>query len=133
MEPEDLIKFGLIPEFIGRLPVVSSLDALTEEDLVRILTEPKNAMTKQYQELLAMEGIELTFTETALKELARVARIKGTGARALRSILEHVMLDVMYEAPMKKTAGRKCRISRSSIAQHFATLGVEEEQGRQSA
>ncbi|MGD9873059.1 MAG: ATP-dependent Clp protease ATP-binding subunit ClpX [Kiritimatiellia bacterium] len=133
VEPEDLIKFGLIPEFIGRLPVVSSLDALTEEDLVRILTEPKNAMTKQYQELLAMEGIELTFTETALKELARVARIKGTGARALRSILEHVMLDVMYEAPMKKTAGRKCRISRSSIAQHFATLGVEEEQGRQSA
>ncbi|HQQ03449.1 MAG TPA: ATP-dependent Clp protease ATP-binding subunit ClpX [Kiritimatiellia bacterium] len=121
VEPEDLIRYGLIPEFIGRMPVVSTLEALTEADLVRILTEPRNAMTKQYQQLLAMEGIDLTFTSSALNELARMAKQKGTGARALRSILEHVMLDVMYEAPVKKSAGRKCRISRASIAQHFET------------
>ena len=101
VEPEDLLRFGLIPEFVGRLPVVSALNPLDEDDLVRILTEPKNAMTKQYAKLLAMDGVNLTFTASALKELARTAFQKGTGARGLRAILEHIMLDVMYEVPMK--------------------------------
>ncbi len=99
VEPEDLLAFGLIPEFIGRLPVVTALDALTEEELVRILTEPKNAMVKQYAKLLAMDGVQLTFTKDALRALAEEALKKGTGARALRSMLERLMLDLMYESP----------------------------------
>jgi ATP-dependent Clp protease ATP-binding subunit ClpX len=101
VEPEDLLKYGLIPEFIGRLPVVSTLDPLDESDLVRILTEPRNAMTKQYQQLLAMEEVKLTFEPDALCELARAAVQKGTGARGLRSLLEEVMLDVMYDVPQR--------------------------------
>lgn len=101
VEPEDLLMFGLIPEFVGRLPVLSALNPLDEDDLVRILSEPKNAMTKQYAKLLAMDGVNLTFTPSALKELARIAFHKGTGARGLRAIIEHIMLDVMYEVPMK--------------------------------
>jgi ATP-dependent Clp protease ATP-binding subunit ClpX len=100
VEPEDLLRFGLIPEFIGRLPVLSALHPLDEDDLVRILTEPTNAMTRQYAKLFAMDGVNLTFTPSALKELARIAFQKGTGARGLRAILEHIMLDVMYELPM---------------------------------
>jgi ATP-dependent Clp protease ATP-binding subunit ClpX len=98
-EPEDLLNFGFIPEFIGRLPVVTTLAELTEEQLVSILTEPKNALTKQYAKLMAMEGVELEFTSNALRELAALAMKKGTGARALRSLLEKLMLDLMYEAP----------------------------------
>ena len=100
-EPEDLLKYGLIPEFIGRLPVVSALNPLEEADLIRILTEPRNAMTKQYQQLLAMEGVKLSFSTEALHELARAAVRKGTGARGLRSMLEEVMLDVMYDVPQR--------------------------------
>ncbi|CAN5374573.1 ATP-dependent protease ATP-binding subunit ClpX [soil metagenome] len=99
VEPEDLLGFGLIPEFIGRLPVVSTLDALTEDELMMILTDPKNAMTKQYAKLMAMDGVGLTFTKDALRALASEALRKGTGARALRALLERIMLDVMYEAP----------------------------------
>ncbi len=99
VEPEDLLAFGLIPEFIGRLPVVSTLDALTEDELVMILTDPKNAMVKQYAKLMAMDGAGLTFTKDALRALAAEAVRKGTGARALRALLERIMLDVMYEAP----------------------------------
>jgi len=99
VEPEDLLSFGLIPEFIGRLPVVSSLDALTEDELVLILTEPKNAMVKQYCKLLAMDGVGLTFTKDSLRALASAAVKKGTGARALRAMLERIMLDIMFEAP----------------------------------
>ena len=98
-EPEDLLYFGFIPEFVGRLPVVTTLAELTEEQLVSILTETKNALTKQYAKLMAMEGVELEFTPDALKELAAQALKKGTGARALRSLLEKLMLDLMYEAP----------------------------------
>jgi len=126
VQPEDLIHFGLIPEFVGRLPVVSSLDALTEADLVRILVEPKNSMVKQYTKLLAMEGINLTFTQTALKELAKIAYHKGTGARGLRAILEHVMLDVMYEAPMKKGL-KNVSITKSMVIGKRETLGVTDE------
>jgi len=99
LETEDLLKFGMIPEFIGRLPVVSCLDPLTEASLVEILTRPKNALVKQYQTLLSMEGVDLTFTEDALGAIAKKALEKRTGARGLRSIIESCMLDVMYDIP----------------------------------
>jgi ATP-dependent Clp protease ATP-binding subunit ClpX len=99
VEPEDLLSFGFIPEFIGRLPMVTVLAELTELQLVSILTETRNALTKQYAKLMAMEGVELEFSEDALKELASQAIKKGTGARALRSLLEKLMLDVMYDVP----------------------------------
>ena len=99
VEPEDLIKFGLIPEFVGRLPVVATLDELDEDALVRILVEPKNALTKQYHRLFEMEGAELEFRDDALRALARKAMARKTGARGLRTILENVLLDTMYELP----------------------------------
>jgi ATP-dependent Clp protease ATP-binding subunit ClpX len=99
LETEDLLKFGMIPEFIGRLPVVSCLDPLTQGSLVEILTRPKNALVKQYQTLLSMEGVDLTFTEEALGAIAQKALEKRTGARGLRSIIESCMLDVMYDIP----------------------------------
>ena len=99
VEPEDLLNFGFIPEFIGRLPMTSILEELTQEQLVCVLTETKNALTKQFAKLLAMEGVELKFSADALQELATLAIKKGTGARALRSLLEKLMLDVMYEIP----------------------------------
>src|SRR2546422_2342468 len=99
VEPEDLLGFGFIPEFIGRLPMVTVLAELTQSQLVAILTDTKNALTKQYAKLMAMEGVELEFSEDALKELAAQAIKKGTGARALRSLLERLMLDVMYDVP----------------------------------
>ena len=99
VEPEDMLSFGFIPEFIGRLPMVTVLSELNEEQLVSILTETKNALTKQYGKLMAMEGVELEFTPDALRELAAQALKKGTGARALRSLLEKLMLDVMFDVP----------------------------------
>jgi ATP-dependent Clp protease ATP-binding subunit ClpX len=99
VEPEDLLSFGFIPEFIGRLPMVTVLGELTESQLVSILTETRNALTRQYAKLLAMEGVELEFTAEALHELAAQAIKKGTGARALRSLLEKLMLDVMFDVP----------------------------------
>ncbi|MDD5727751.1 MAG: ATP-dependent Clp protease ATP-binding subunit ClpX [Victivallales bacterium] len=109
-EPEDLIKFGLIPEFIGRLPVLSHLHPLSENDLVKILSEPKNALIKQYQKLMAMEGVELNFTRGALETLARQAVAKGTGARGLRSLLEELMLEIMYTVPSVRNVDR-CTIT----------------------
>ncbi|MEI8387082.1 MAG: ATP-dependent Clp protease ATP-binding subunit ClpX [Verrucomicrobiota bacterium] len=99
VEPEDLLSFGLIPEFIGRLPVVATLDELTEDELVTILTEPKNAMVKQFTKLLGMDGVGLNMTKDALRALASEALKKGTGARALRAMLERIMLDIMFESP----------------------------------
>jgi ATP-dependent Clp protease ATP-binding subunit ClpX len=96
---DDLIHFGLIPEFVGRLPVVATLNDMTEEDLVTILQQPKNALIKQYQKLFAMEGVKLTFTEGAMRAAAREAIKRKAGARGLRAILEHAMLDIMYEVP----------------------------------
>jgi ATP-dependent Clp protease ATP-binding subunit ClpX len=101
VEPEDLLQFGLIPEFIGRLPMVSVLSELTEAELISILTDTKNAMTKQFGKLFAMEGVHLNFTKDALQALAQEAIKKGTGARALRSLLEKLMLDLMYEIPSR--------------------------------
>jgi ATP-dependent Clp protease ATP-binding subunit ClpX len=102
VEPEDLLAFGLIPEFIGRLPVISVLSQLTEDELIHILSEPKNALIKQYVKLLGMDNIRLNFTKDALRALAAAAFKKGTGARALRSLLESLMLDVMYDSPSRK-------------------------------
>lgn len=99
LEPEDLLKFGLIPEFVGRLPVIATLEDLDEDALVTILTEPKNALVKQYQRLFEMEQVELTFHDEALKAIARKAIERKTGARGLRSILESILLDTMYELP----------------------------------
>src|SRR5471030_27800 len=99
VEPDDLVKFGLIPEFVGRLPVVATLDELDEQALMSILTEPKNALTKQYRKLFEMEGSELEFREEALKAVARKAMLRKTGARGLRTILENVLLDTMYDLP----------------------------------
>jgi ATP-dependent Clp protease ATP-binding subunit ClpX len=99
VEPEDLIKFGLIPEFVGRLPIVATLDELDEDALVKILAEPKNALVKQYNKLFDMEGIELEFRDDALLTIAKKAMDRKTGARGLRSIMEHVLLDTMYELP----------------------------------
>jgi ATP-dependent Clp protease ATP-binding subunit ClpX len=99
VEPEDLLKFGLIPEFIGRLPVLATLEDLDETALIRILTEPKNALVKQYQRLFDMEGVQLNFTDDALSAIAIKAIQRKTGARGLRSIMEHILLDSMYDLP----------------------------------
>ena len=103
---EDLTEFGLIPEFIGRLPMVAPLDSLDEETFMRILTEPKNALVRQYQKLFEMEGAELDFEPDALREIARMAKVRDTGARGLRAIVEEMMLDIMYELPDQETKGR---------------------------
>jgi ATP-dependent Clp protease ATP-binding subunit ClpX len=102
VEPEDLIKYGLIPEFVGRLPVVTTLDELDESALMQILTEPKNALTKQFAKLFKMEGVELEFRDAALKAIAKRALDRRTGARGLRSIIEHALLDTMYDLPSLK-------------------------------
>ena len=101
VQPEDLIKFGLIPEFIGRLPVIASLGELSLNALVRILTEPKNALVKQYQKLFEFEGVSLKFTKDALKSVGKGALDRKSGARGLRAILEKVMLDIMYDLPAR--------------------------------
>ncbi|HRP35478.1 MAG TPA: ATP-dependent Clp protease ATP-binding subunit ClpX [Gammaproteobacteria bacterium] len=106
VEPEDLIKYGLIPEFVGRLPVVATLEELDEDALVRILIEPKNALTKQYRRLFEMEAAELEFREDALRALARKAMARKTGARGLRTILENVLLDTMYELPSMENVSK---------------------------
>jgi ATP-dependent Clp protease ATP-binding subunit ClpX len=112
--PEDLLKFGLIPEFIGRLPVIVTLSPLTAEDLVLVLTEPKNAVTRQFQKFLQLDKVELVFTAGALKAAAEVALARKTGARALRSIVEEALLEVMYDIP-EHTDVRKCIITEETI------------------
>lgn len=112
--PEDLLKFGLIPEFVGRLPIVVTLDALDEQALIRILTEPKNALVKQYQKILELDGVELEFTETALFNLAKKAIARNTGARGLRAIIEDIMLDIMYDLPSRDDV-KKCVINEEVV------------------
>ncbi|HXG25453.1 MAG TPA: ATP-dependent Clp protease ATP-binding subunit ClpX [Candidatus Binatia bacterium] len=112
--PEDLLRFGLIPEFVGRLPVIVTLSALTSEDLVRVLTEPKNAIAKQFQKFLSLDKVELVFTPGALKAAADVALDRKTGARALRSIVEEALLEVMYDIPERADV-RKCIITEETI------------------
>jgi ATP-dependent Clp protease ATP-binding subunit ClpX len=114
IEPEDLVRFGLIPEFIGRLPVTAMLEELDEAALCSILTEPKNAIVKQYQKLFEFDGIDLEFTDDAVKEIAQTALHRKTGARGLRSIIEQVMLDVMYDLPANEKIA-KCIITKDAI------------------
>ena len=112
--PEDLLKFGLIPEFVGRMPIIVTLENLDEHALMRILTEPRNALTKQYQRLFEMDGVELSFDEDALLEVAKKAIERKTGARGLRAILEDVMLDIMYDIPSREDI-TTCRITKEVI------------------
>ncbi|MDD4564361.1 MAG: ATP-dependent Clp protease ATP-binding subunit ClpX [Eubacteriales bacterium] len=114
IQPEDLLKYGLIPEFIGRLPVMVTLDELSKEALVRIIKEPKNAILKQYKKLFMMDGVELEIEEDAIDRVAEKALERKTGARGLRSILEHVMTDIMYELPSREDI-KKCIITRGTI------------------
>ena len=104
VEPEDLIRYGLIPEFVGRLPVVATLEELDEDALIQILLEPKNALTKQYRKLFDMENVELEFRDDALRAVAKKAMQRKTGARGLRTILENVLLDTMYDLPSSTNA-----------------------------
>jgi ATP-dependent Clp protease ATP-binding subunit ClpX len=125
--PEDLLNFGLIPEFIGRLPVVSAVHNLDETDLRRILTEPKNALTKQYQKFFSLDGIDLVFADEALRAIATKALGRGAGARGLRSIIEESLLGVMFDLPSRRDV-RKCVITRESIERGIdPTLVIEAE------
>ncbi len=112
--PDDLLKFGLIPEFVGRLPVVATLDSLDEEALTRILVEPKNALVKQYSKFFEYDGVDLVFTDGALRQIAREAMQRSTGARALRTIIEEVMLNIMYEIPSSKDV-KKCIVEEETV------------------
>jgi ATP-dependent Clp protease ATP-binding subunit ClpX len=114
LEPDDLVRFGMIPEFIGRLPMATALEPLDEDTLTAILTEPKDALVKQYKQLLQMDNVELDFRPDALKAIAREAYRRKTGARALRGIVEEVMLDVMYELPSRKDVTR-CVVTREMV------------------
>lgn len=121
--PEDLLKFGLIPEFVGRLPIIVTLDALDEEALVKILQEPKNALVKQYQKLLQMDNIDLEFKDDAIKAIAKEALKRNTGARGLRAIIEDIMLNVMYEIP-SRTDVSKCVVTKDVVAKKEEPLLV---------
>jgi ATP-dependent Clp protease ATP-binding subunit ClpX len=112
--PEDLLKYGLIPELIGRLPVVSTLSNLTENDLIKILIEPKNSLVRQYSKMFKMDKVDLEFTEDALKEISRRALQRGTGARGLRAIIEEIMLNIMFEIPERNDIS-KCIITREVV------------------
>ena len=116
-EPEDLMKFGMIPEFIGRLPMIATLNDLKEEDLVIILSQPKNALVKQYQKLFEMEKVKLTFTKEALRAIAREAMRRHSGARGLRAILEDAMLEIMYDVPFREGV-KECKITEQVITKH---------------
>lgn len=127
VETEDLVKFGLIPEFVGRLPVVATLSELDEEALVTILSKPKNALTKQYQHLFELEGVELEFTEESLKEAARLALERKTGARGLRSILESALLDCMYELPSRHDVTKVVMDAKSMRGDNAPLMVLEKE------
>jgi ATP-dependent Clp protease ATP-binding subunit ClpX len=123
-EPDDLLAYGLIPELVGRLPVITALDALSDAEMKRILTEPKNALVKQYQKLLAMDGIDLTFEDAALEAVVERARALGTGARGLRSIMEDVMLDVMFNVHSHASIGT-CHITEATVRSEAPPLYQE--------
>jgi ATP-dependent Clp protease ATP-binding subunit ClpX len=125
-EPEDLIKFGLIPELVGRMPVVATLGELSEETLVQILTEPKNALVKQYSKLLSMEGVDLEIRPSALKAIAKKALARKTGARGLRSILELALIDTMFDLPDESNV-EKVVVDESTIEDNKAPILVYRE------
>ena len=115
--PEDIMKFGIIPEFAGRLPVVVTLNSLNKEALVQILTEPKNALIKQYQRFLAMDGVELEFESAALEAIAEEAMKRNAGARGLRAIIESIMRNVMYDVPSRDDV-KKCIVTEATVREH---------------
>jgi ATP-dependent Clp protease ATP-binding subunit ClpX len=114
VQPEDLVKYGMIPEFLGRLPVIATLHELNEDSLIRILKEPKNALIKQYQKLFEMEGVNLRFTDSALSAVSKEAIKRKSGARGLRAIMESCMLDIMYELPSLENV-KECVISEDVV------------------
>jgi ATP-dependent Clp protease ATP-binding subunit ClpX len=130
-EPEDLVKYGLIPEFIGRLPVMATLDELDETALLKILKEPKNAITKQYQKLFEYDGVDLEFEDDALTHVAKEALKRGTGARGLRAMLEAIMLDVMYDLPSSHNV-KKCVITKNVVLKAERPVLVYSEQEKKS-
>ncbi|MGI8447763.1 MAG: AAA family ATPase, partial [Streptosporangiaceae bacterium] len=115
--PEDLLKFGMIPEFVGRLPVINSVHNLDREALIQILTEPRNALVKQYRRLFELDGVDMEFTDDAMEAVADLAILRGTGARGLRAILEEVLMSVMYEVPSRKDVERVV-ITRPVVLEH---------------
>jgi ATP-dependent Clp protease ATP-binding subunit ClpX len=125
-EPEDLVKFGLIPELVGRLPVVATLEELSEDAMIQILTEPKNALAKQFQKLFQMEGVELELRPEALRAIARKALVRKTGARGLRSIIEQALLDTMFDLPNQKSV-KKVVVDENTIANNGKPLLIYEE------
>src|SRR5579863_4396141 len=127
IEPEDMMKFGMIPEFIGRLPIIATLNDLNEDDLVTILTQPKNALVKQYQRLFDLEKVKLHFSKEALRAVAHEAMLRNTGARGLRAILETAMLDIMYDVPYREGI-KECRIAESVVTKHEAPQLVFEKE-----
>ncbi|MFC1515139.1 ATP-dependent Clp protease ATP-binding subunit ClpX [Thermodesulfobacteriota bacterium] len=131
VRPEDLIKFGLIPEFVGRLPVVATLDELSESTLIRILKEPKNALTKQFQKLFEIEGVNLRLTDGALSAIAKEASKRKTGARGLRAILENCMIDIMYEIPSIENV-KECVISEEVVLNQEAPILLYEQKKKQA-
>ncbi len=131
VQPEDLIKYGMIPEFVGRIPVVATLDELTEDEMVKILVEPKNALVKQYQKLFELDGVELRFTEGALRAVAREALRRKTGARGLRAILEEAMLDLMYELPSMEGV-RECVVTEDVILRGEKPILIYEKKAQEA-
>ncbi len=127
IEPQDLLKFGMIPEFTGRLPILATLDDLAEDDLINILTQPKNALVRQYKRLFEMEGVKLSFSKKATQAIAREAIVRKCGARGLRAIVENAMLDIMYEVPFM-TGIKECRITEEVIAKKEAPILIFEEE-----
>lgn len=125
VEPQDILKFGIIPELIGRLPVITALDSLDKKALVSILTEPKNALTKQYQYLFALDGVELEFDADALEAIAEKTMARNTGARGLRSVLEELITDMMYEVPSDPTIS-KVTVTRDCVENHGNPLVVHD-------
>ena len=132
VQPEDLIKFGMIPEFLGRLPIIATLDELNEESLIRILQEPKNALVKQYQKLFEMEDVNLRFTDNALSAIAKEAMKRKTGARGLRSIMEDCLLDIMYEIPSIEHV-KECVVGEDVVMNKAAPILLYEQNKKQQA
>ena len=126
MTPQDLVKFGLIPEFVGRVPITVSLEGLDEKALVRILTEPKSALVKQYQKLFGFDDVELTFEKDAVETIARLAYERKTGARGLRSIMEKVMMDAMFQIPSDDTI-EECVITKEAVEGNSEPLLIHRE------
>ncbi len=131
LKPEDLIKFGLIPEFLGRLPIITTIGELTEASLVKILTEPKNALVKQYQELFKVEGVDLQFTDEACEAMAKEAVARKSGARGLRAIMEETMLDIMYEIPSKENV-RECVVGEEVVLKNEPPILLYEQPKKQA-